>query len=219
MPLYFEIDSPAAVRDGAPLIVLLHGRGSDRHDLLGLRRGLPGEAILVTPQAPFPAADWGYGPGWAWYRFIGEDRPEEETFDRSQTMLGEFLEELPDHLPVRPGPVALGGFSQGGTMSLAHALLRPGRVPIVLNFSGFLARHPSVAATPEAVSDTAIFWGHGLADPAIPFTLARRGRDALRAAGADLTEKDYPMGHAIVAQELSDVSAWLEERWITREGG
>src|SRR5690554_2946989 len=131
MPLEYEVDLPEAVRDGAPIIVLLHGRGSDRHDLLGLRRGLPPEAILVAPQAPFPGAEWGYGGGWAWYRYLGEDWPEPDSFNTSQDALAEFLDDLPAKLQLsgNPGPIALGGFSQGGTMALAHALRRPGRVP------------------------------------------------------------------------------------------
>src|SRR5690606_8729132 len=111
------------------------------------RSGLPAGVIIAAPQAPFPGAPWGYGPGWAWYRYLGQDRPESESFTASQEALGDFLEELPDHLPVRPGRIALGGFSQGGTMSLGYALRTPGRVSHVLNFSGFLADHPEVPVT------------------------------------------------------------------------
>lgn len=209
MPLEYELDLPQNPVDGALLIVLLHGRGSDRHDLLGLRRGLPKEAIIVAPQAPFPGAPWGYGGGWAWYRFIGEDRPEPKTFEESQERLGAFLAEIPSRLPVRPGPLALGGFSQGGTMSLAHALRTPGSIPLVLNFSGFLATHPKVPVTPESVKGTRIFWGHGEQDPAIPFALAERGRHALRQAGADLETHDYSIGHWIDPEELADATRWL----------
>lgn len=211
MKLQYEVDLPPNPADGAPLIVLLHGRGSDRYDLLGLRRGLPEEAILVTPQAPFPGAPWGYGPGWAWYRFIGEDRPEPESFEDSQTQLAEFIEELPRHLPVSPGLLALGGFSQGGTMSLAAALRRPGEIPCVLNFSGFLASHPSVRVTPETVRGIRIFWGHGTEDPAIPFAMAEKGRAALMAVGADLTAPDYRIGHWIDPDELRAANDWLRE--------
>jgi phospholipase/carboxylesterase len=215
MPLQFEIDLPPDAADGAPLIVLLHGRGSDMHDLLGLRRGLPAEAILVAPQAPFPGAQWGYGGGWAWYRYIGDDRPEPESFEASQSQLEAFLAELPERLPVQPGPLVLGGFSQGGTMSLACALRRPGEIPAVLNFSGFLARHPSVTVTEESVRGTRIFWGHGTGDPAIPWEMAERGRAALRAVSADLTAKDYPIGHWIEPAELADAGSWLRTGWKT----
>jgi phospholipase/carboxylesterase len=210
MILRYEQSVPPSPREGAPLIVLLHGRGSDRHDLMGLRQALPDHAIVVTPEAPFPGAPWGYGPGWAWYRYLGADRPEPESFEESQQKLGEFLREYREQLPVRPGPLVLGGFSQGGTMSVAHALRHPGEVPLALNFSGFLPAHPSVEATPGTVAGTSFFWGHGTADPNIPHAMAEAGRSVLRAAGARLEARDYPIGHWIDPDELRDAAAWLD---------
>jgi len=210
MALEFEISIPTGVRDGAPLLVLLHGRGSDRFDLLRLRDGLLPDAIVVTPQAPFPAAPWGYGPGWAWYRYFGEDRPDPETFDRSHEQLDLFFERIGEHLPVQRGPIILGGFSQGGTMSLSHALMFPGAIEYVINFSGFLANHPRVQVTPETLRGKRIFWGHGTNDPAIPFSMARAGRRVLEEAGADLVAKDYGIGHWIDPMELEDARRWLE---------
>jgi phospholipase/carboxylesterase len=96
-------------------------------------------------------------------------------------------------------------------MSLAYALRHPGAVPFVVNFSGFLADHPSVQVAPERVKGTRIFWGHGTEDPAIPFALAQEGRELLRQAGADLTARDYPMGHWIDGNELHDVVTWLRQ--------
>jgi len=202
---------PENARDGAPLIVLLHGRGSEMGDLMRMRPSLPPEAIVVTPQAPFPAAEWGYGPGWAWYRFLGGTMPEPETFEAGQAALAEYLAALPESLPVRPGPIVLGGFSQGGTSSLAYALRNPGQLAGVLIFSGFLADHPSVRATPETVADTRFFWGHGRADPMIPFEYAEAGRQALRDAGAELETYDTPGGHAIDPAELRAARRWLDE--------
>ncbi len=190
--------------------MLLHGRGSDEHDLMGLAPGLPPGTILVAPRAPFPGAPWGYGSGWAWYRFLGRNRPEPESFTASQEALREFLTELPGQLPVQPGPLVLGGFSQGGTMSLGYALSNPGAVPRVLNFSGFLADHPSVRATPETVRGTRFFWGHGMYDPSIPYELAIEGRGLLNAAGADLATWDGPIGHGIAPEELAAAVQWIE---------
>ncbi len=211
MPLEYEAHIPADAQPGAPLIVLLHGRGSDRFDLRGLGPGLPPGSVIVTPQAPFPGAPWGYGPGWAWYRYLGDDRPEPESFERSQELLREFLDIIAAEIPFETGPLVLGGFSQGGTMSVAQALRHPGKVPRVLNFSGFLASHPGVPVTAESVQGWRIFWGHGVDDTSIPIEMAERGRSALAAVGADLTSRDYRIGHSIVASELADASAWLAE--------
>jgi phospholipase/carboxylesterase len=214
--LVYEQAVPENVAEGAPLVVLLHGRGADRFDLLNLAPLIAPEAVVVTPQAPHPGAPWGYGPGWAWYRYLGGTTPEADSFEASQRLLAEFLGELPARLPVRTGPLVLGGFSQGGTMSTGYALRNPGAAPRVLNLSGFLPDHPSVRATPESVAGTRFFWGHGLHDPAIPFGFAVEGRAALREAGAELEARDYPIQHAISGDEADDVREWIGR--ATREG-
>jgi phospholipase/carboxylesterase len=206
--LEYRISAPDGVEDGAPVIVLLHGRGSDMNDLQGLRAGLPARAILVTPQAPFSGAQWGYGGGWAWYRFLGGTTPEPGTFVEGQSALHDFMTKLSEILPVKPGPIAIGGFSQGGTSSLAFALRNPGAVAGALVFSGFLASHPSVHA--ENAAGLQVFWGHGAVDQMIPFSTGRAGREALAAAGAELTTGDYQIGHWIDERELADAAEWLE---------
>jgi phospholipase/carboxylesterase len=208
--LKYEQYVPDDARDGAPLVVLLHGRGSDRFDLVGLAPVLAPSSVVVTPEAPHSGMPWGYGPGWAWYRFLGRNVPEPDSFERSQRELAAFLEGVRGELPIRTGALVLGGFSQGGVMSMAYALRNPGAAPIVLNFSGFLADHPSVRPTPESVAGTRFFWGHGTQDPQIPFTLAVEGRALLTRAGADLTARDYPIGHGIAPDEAEDAREWID---------
>jgi phospholipase/carboxylesterase len=200
--LDFVRSGPEAPGDGATVAVLLHGRGSDMHDLQGLGTHLPADWVLVTPQAPFSAAAWGYGGGGAWYRYREEDRLYLDTLDESLGKLEAFFAELPALLGLEPGRLVMGGFSQGGTVSLAYALTRPGAVASALNFSGFLAAHVELDASGAAPPETPIFWGHGLGDPAIPFALAERGRNRLRRAGARLEARDYRIGHWIVPEEV-----------------
>jgi phospholipase/carboxylesterase len=204
-----ELYVPERVTDGTRVVVLLHGRGSHRGDLFSLQRYLPENWAVVAPDAPFPAEPWGYGPGYAWYRYMGRNVPEPESFQASLAAVDVLLDLLPRLLGATPGPVALGGFSQGGTVSLGYALTRPGRVAHTLNFSGFLADHPDVKVTGASVAGTRIFWGHGTQDPNIPFELAVEGRSMLAAAGADLTARDYEIGHWIDAAEWSDAVNWL----------
>jgi phospholipase/carboxylesterase len=205
------LDSPQAA-DGTPVLVLMHGRGADPSDLAPLRGVLPDRLALVLPRAPHSGLPWGYGPGWAWYRYEGGTRPEPDSFRVSQGALDGLIGDLPGVLGYRPGPVVVGGFSQGGTMALGHALRNPGVVPAVLVFSGFLPDHPDVSATAETVEGTAFWWGHGIADPAVVHGWAVAGRSALVEAGADLEARDYPIGHAISPDEIHDAVTWLEAR-------
>jgi len=207
--LHYEVRVPEKATQGTPVLMLLHGRGSDERDLMDLGAALMPDAIVITPRAPFSGIPWGYGPGWAWYRYLGRNRPEEASFEESLKQLDELIQALPESLPVRPGPVVLGGFSQGGTISLAYALEHPGRAELVLNFSGFLADHPVVENGLSAAGGIRAFWGHGRADPNIPHALAVEGRARLSAAGADLSSHDYEIGHWIAPEELKDAAEWI----------
>ncbi|MBM4183113.1 MAG: hypothetical protein FJ207_02690 [Gemmatimonadetes bacterium] len=137
--LEHDIVRGSNVGDTSTVAVLLHGRGSDKHDLLGLRPLLPADWSLVTPRAPFPGAPWGYGPGYAWYRYLEEDRAQVDTLEESLVLLDDFLAGLPGAVGFEPRRVLLGGFSHGGTVGLAYAITRPGAVAAAINFSGFLA--------------------------------------------------------------------------------
>jgi predicted esterase len=59
------------------------------------------------------------------------------------------------------------------------------------------------------VKGARVFWGHGRRDPAIPFTLAEKGRQRLRAGGALLDARDYEIGHWIAPEETRDAMEFL----------
>ncbi len=211
-PVVAHLHRPEGWTAGDGVAVLLHGRGSSEGDLQGLVPFLPSGWALYTPRATFSGLPWGYGPGWAWYRYVAEDRVDEGTLEESLARLDGVLEALPGILGGTPGIRVLGGFSQGGTTSLAWALTRPGRVDGVVNLSGFLPRATAVTEALAHARDLPVFWGHGAMDPAIPFALGHRGRAALQEAGARVEAVDHPGGHTITPQEARALQAWLEAR-------
>ncbi len=208
--LHFEMTVPPGADRDTPVVVLLHGRGADCRDLLPISPHLPEGTALVAPQAPFPGSEWGYGGGWAWYRYEGEDWVDPTSLEESVAHLDRFLAGLPERLGFEPSTVTLGGFSQGGTTSLAYALQNPGAVAGLIVLSGFLAQAPGIRTELDTVRGMRFFWGHGLQDPMIPHRLAVKGRERLRQAGADLTTRDYRAGHTITLEELRDLHAWLQ---------
>jgi len=215
LPLEYLMDSGSTT---GPTLVLLHGRGSDERDLLPLGRMLSPDATVVAPRGPFPAAPWGYGPGWAWYRFIAGTTPEPASFEAGQERLAEFLRDLPTAIDRPDAPLVVGGFSQGGTSALAWALRHPAKDSGVVVFSGFVADHPSVRVVPETVAGRAIWWGHGTADPAIPFANAEAGWSALGAAGAALETHAYQgMGHTISREAAESAAEFI--RKLETSGG
>jgi phospholipase/carboxylesterase len=102
-------------------------------------------------------------------------------------------------------------------MGLGQALRRPGSVAGVLNLSGFVPDHPTVR--PESATGLPVFWGHGTADGNVPYALARAGRAALHAGGADIHAWDFPGGHTITQEEVVEARGWLARLAATVQGG
>lgn len=200
--LEYDMSLPEGTSSADTVAVLLHGRGSHKSDLQSLASLLPSNWALVTPQAPFVGATWGYGPGWAWYRHAGENRLIEDTLNASMASLDDFLSALPELFELTPKSLILGGFSQGGTTSLSYAMTRPGVVDAVWNFSGFVHSGLKLPKGERATTATPIFWGHGRQDRVIPHSIAVSGQKALTEAGVSFTQADYDIGHWIVDDEV-----------------
>lgn len=207
--LEYDVVSASEPADGT-LVVLLHGRGADRKDMRSLAGQLPRSWTIVLPDAPHAAAPWGYGPGHAWYRYLGGNVPEATSFRTSLAALDALLDGVPEAVGFRPRKLVLGGFSQGGTLTVGYALSRPGRITHALNFSGFLPDHPDVHVDRGTAAGLRIFWGHGFSDGNIPLSFAESGRALLEGAGAVLEARDYPIGHWIDPVEVSHAVAFVD---------
>jgi phospholipase/carboxylesterase len=197
--------------------VLLHGRGTDEHDLLPVADALDPERrlVAVTPRGPlaFPGQ-----PGAHWYVVRRVGFPDEQTFAATYARLGAWLDALPDALGVPWSRTVLGGFSQGAAMSFALGLGPDRPAPAgILALSGFL---PSVPGYEPDLSDRAGFpaaLGHGAADPVIPVGFAHAARERLLAAGVELLYRETPgMGHTIDPAFVPRLHDWLAARTPAR---
>ena len=180
------------------LLVLLHGRGADEHDLWPLLDLLDPERRLlgITVGAPLRLPPGGKH----WYALGGIPTPDPTSFHETAPKLAAFL----DGLPAPLERVVLGGFSQGAVMSWALAL-GPGRPrpAAIVAMSGFL---PQVERWPLSLADLdgyPVAIAHGSADPVIPASFGRTAADTLAAAGADVLRLETAVPHTVDP-------AWLE---------
>jgi phospholipase/carboxylesterase len=95
--------------DGEPqgLLVLHHGRGSDRDDLIGLADVLDPQRRLhvVTPQGPLKVAGW---PGHHWYVVPRAGYPDHDTFQAAYVQLSAFHDQLWERTGVSPERTVFG---------------------------------------------------------------------------------------------------------------
>jgi phospholipase/carboxylesterase len=205
LPLPHRTALPREGTPPHPCLLLLHGRGADEEDLLGIAPLLDGRLLCVAVRAPLPAPGL---PGYQWHTSLATGNPEPVSMLQSLSRLRAVVAALPGAEPVDPARIFVLGFSQGAAMALALAAAEPA-VAGAIALSSFW---PPVAQA-GALRGRPVFVGHGAADPVLPPSLGRAIRDTLTAAGADVEfHGDYAAGHAITPEELGDVDAWLRGR-------
>lgn len=209
--LTHRVRPAAGATEGA--LVLLHGRGTDEHDLLPLADALDPERrlVAVTPRGPltFPGQ-----PGAHWYVVRRVGFPDEATFAATYARLATWLDALPDALGVPWSRTVLGGFSQGTAMSFALGLGPDRPAPAgILALSGFLPDVPGYEPVLSGREGFPVALGHGAADPVIPVAFAHAARERLLAAGVDLLYRETPgLPHAIDPGFIPALRAWLAAR-------
>lgn len=202
---------PALERGGADLpvpgLLLLHGRGADEEDLMGLEGALDPRFTIVSPRAPYKL-----GPGWAWYGMPQVGSPDKESFMASMGELREFVVGLPAAYGIDPARLYLLGFSQGAIIGSVLAMDMPEALRGVVMHSGYVPQALGTIALdigPAGLAGKPFFIAHGKYDDVIPVTFARDSHEYLEEAGAEVVYQEYPIGHSISEESLYDLSEWL----------
>ena len=198
-------------------VIWLHGLGASGHDLQPIvaELGLPARAAIrfVFPHAPsMPITiNGGYVmPGWYDIRAIDIER----EIDKHQLLLSASAVQALIDREIERGidsrRIVVAGFSQGGAVAYQAALTHPRPLAGVLGMSSYFATADSI--TPNPVNaDLAIGIYHGTADPMVPEKLGRHSQQQLQQMGYTPFYKTYPMAHAICAEEIADISRWLQK--------
>jgi phospholipase/carboxylesterase len=195
-----------------PLLVLLHGAGSNEGDLLGLVPYLDERLHVVSARAPNRVEAGAY----SWFRTTftaGGPIVHEGQEADSRKALAAFIDEVIGRHGADPECVYLLGFSQGATLALSFALTVPDQLAGVIAVGGRLLREVLPTFAPAArTAGLPLFVAHGIHDDVVPIGRARANREFLLGLGLDLTYREYPSGHQIAPQALTDMATWLSAR-------
>jgi phospholipase/carboxylesterase len=209
--LLFHLTRPPLQKDSElpPLLLLLHGVGSNEEDLFELNKYLDPRFFIVSARAPITLMPGAY----AWYhvQFLPDDtRIDFREAEHSRSILQRFISELIESYQLDPDRVYLMGFSQGAIMSLSLALTQPEKLAGVVAMSGrLLPELNPLIVSPDRLNGFPIFMAHGTADAVIPIRDGRAAHEQLSKLPLELTYREYPMGHQVSIESLNDVAAWI----------
>ncbi|RZJ28944.1 MAG: phospholipase [Flavobacterium sp.] len=210
--LHHLVREPKEKREKNPLLLLLHGYGSNEEDLFSFASELPGEYYVISARAPYSLPPYGY----AWYA-IDFDADENKFSDVGQAKISrdlvmKFIDELIENYPIDEDNITLIGFSQGCILSYAAALSNPEKIRRVAAMSGYLNKELLADGYERNdFSNLKFFISHGTSDQVVPVEWARKAKPELDALGITNEYHEYPVGHGVAPQNFFDVLNWLKK--------
>jgi phospholipase/carboxylesterase len=200
-------------------VIWLHGLGADRYDFMPVAEMLQ-ETLLSTrfilPQAPNRAVtiNGGYSMP-SWYDILAMNPARainREELEVSALMVLNLIEAQRDS-GIDPARIFLAGFSQGGAVVYHAAFLRwQGPLGGVLALSTYAPTFSDELTLSSSQKQIPVYCLHGNHDDVVQNAMGRAAHDCLKALGVTVTWQEYPMGHEVLPQEISDIGVWLAQK-------
>jgi phospholipase/carboxylesterase len=201
-----------ATDDKPPLLLLLHGVGSNEEDLFALAEMMDPRFLVVSARAPITLQTGAY----AWYHVTFTPQGPIHTpgeAEESRQKLVRFLDEVIAAYDADPERIFVMGFSQGGAMTFSLATTVPEKLAGAVVMSGrTIPEMEPLTASREKLSGLPVLVVHGTRDVVLPVSFGRALKEWFERLPVDLTYREYDMAHEIGGRSLADIQDWLEEQ-------
>jgi len=209
--LTFVEKLPKLPIENPPLLILLHGYGSNELDLFSFANELPDSLVIVSLRAPY---EMGYG-GYAWYD-INLDSENNKFSDLNQAReslkkITTTIDYLKTKYSTNPNNTFLLGFSQGAILSYALSFNFPNKIQHVIALSGYLNTELIPKENIQKIN-TDYYISHGTVDQVIPVDWARKAGPFLDSKELNNEYSEYPVGHGVAPQNFFNFKKWIENR-------
>ena len=209
--IYYLERKPKKTLNKNPLILLIHGYGSNEEDLFSFAGDLPDEFHVISVRALHTLSFGMYG----WYEI---DFVNMQKFNNvpqgldSRNKLVAFIDEIVKSENLDAENVWLCGFSQGAILSYGIALNHPEKVKFVACLSGYPEKDfIGEIDKSKDYSKLDFFISHGTEDAVIPVDWARMAKPFLDDLKIKNKYQEYRAGHGIAPQNYWDLMNWMKE--------
>lgn len=194
-----------------PLLLLLHGYGSDENDLFPFSEELPQNYFVISAKAPKPLQPYGN----AWYDIFmdhnGVKASDEQGAIEARDLIAQFIDQATAHYELDPFNVTLLGFSQGAILSYAVALTYPEKIKNVIGLSGYIIEATIAIKSAPSYKHLNVYCSHGSVDQVIPIAAARAIPEFLANCGIDTQLSEFPVGHGVHPNNFYEFKNWLQK--------
>jgi phospholipase/carboxylesterase len=206
-------------RNPTGTVLWLHGLGADGHDFAPIVPQLVESherpLRFVFPHAPVRPVTINGGMAMrAWYDILGFNRgvPHDEVGIRASDVDVRALIQRENQRGIPTNRIVLGGFSQGGAISLFSGPRYPERLAGIMALSCYMLLEDLLPTERTRVNyATPIFLAHGNQDPVVDFRRGLEAKQLLEAGGYPVEWHPYVMPHSVCPQEVLDIANWLRK--------
>lgn len=192
------------------VVLLLHGWTGDEDSMWVFGSKLPESYLLIAPKAPHPSIHAEYG-GYSWSSEKRGEWPSMEDFKPSIEALRGLIKELSSLYQGDFEHLNLVGFSQGAALCYSFALHHAEQVKRVAALSGFFPEGGDALLNGNRLAGMPVFIGHGTHDDIVPVAMAYAAREAMEAAGANVSFCETEVGHKLGADCFKAFQAFMGE--------
>jgi phospholipase/carboxylesterase len=197
----------------APVLVLLHGYGSNENDLFSFAAELPKELCIIALRAPYSREPYGH----AWYAINFDSnlnkRNDVEQAKESMAIIMNCVNSAQSLYDTDPSNISLLGFSQGCILSIALALNHPEKFKNIIGLSGYICKEfLNDPQDEKAYKHLNFYCSHGSSDQVIPVEWARETPKHLESLGIKNHYSEFPVGHGVAPENFFEFKQWLIDR-------
>ncbi|MCK0131138.1 alpha/beta fold hydrolase [Flavobacteriaceae bacterium F08102] len=211
--LTYIIREPKIKSAHPPVLILLHGYGSNEEDLFSFASELPEELVIISARAPISLGMGGY----AWYSLHLDDKhgkfSDIPEAIQARELIAKFIDEVKATYSVDADKLFLLGFSQGTILSYAVALSYPEKVHHIIALSGYIDK--DILVEPSNITEYQhldFYISHGSVDQVLPIQMAREAAPYLNKLHIKHVFEEYNVGHGVAPQNFFAFKKWIEER-------
>ena len=205
-PFIFTHTQPSVMEEGKkyPAIFLMHGMGSNEHDLPQLVTSFKEQCHIFSLQGPIKQA-----PGYAFFTMQEEGKPDRAIFDQVIVHLQQFILEAIVHYELDIDNIFLLGFSQGAVLVQTLSVTMGLTIKGIVALSGYLPDFVQLEYAKRSVDHLKVFISHGDYDYIIPSQWGEASRDYFTEIGADVTFFAHQDGHGVTPENHQVLTQFL----------
>ena len=205
----FHIVQKSNLEDKSPLIILLHGYGSNEKDLFSFKEFLPSEATIVSFRAPLELFQGMY----AWYQIYFENNV--KSFDEksalfSKNLIVDKIKEITTRYNCDNKRVTLIGFSQGAILGFPVALMSNNLIKNLVALSGYVEEK---IIDFRSISFPNIYISHGINDDVIPHLESKKTLQILNNNKIEYDYYEFIQGHGVNVDNLNSFLKWIKDKY------